>query len=123
MWTKTDPLKVGLHPSGQCARGRTDCRSLAQVISTEEPRTFACCGEVAPGCSPVPQDQWSFCMGCDHDGDRPMIWAELTTDANAPTLTEIEMADTDLLILDKARVWCWAIACVAVLLAIIVMCP
>lgn len=71
-WTKTAPLKTGLHPPEQCARGRTDCRSLAQVISTHEPRTFICCGEVAPGCTPVPQDQWSFCMGCDHDGERPI---------------------------------------------------
>lgn len=69
-WTKDTPLKVGLHPPEQCARGRTDCRSLAQVISSQEPRTFICCGEVAPGATPVPQDQWSFCMGCDEGGTR-----------------------------------------------------
>lgn len=63
MWTKDDPIKTGLHPPEQCARGRTDCRSLHQVVSTDdEPRTFICCGEVAPGSSPVPQDQWAFCM-------------------------------------------------------------
>lgn len=62
-WTKDTPLKVGLHPPEQCARGRTDCRSLHQCVSTQrEPRTFICCGEVAPGCSPVIQDSWSFCI-------------------------------------------------------------
>lgn len=71
-WTRDEPLKVGLHPPEQCARGRTDCRSLAQVVSTHEPRTFICCGEVAPGCSPVPQDKWSFCMGCHQEGERPI---------------------------------------------------
>lgn len=61
-----EPLKVGFHPPEQCARGRTDCQSLAQIISTEQPHTFVCCGEVL-GDSPEPRDQWSFCFRADQD--------------------------------------------------------
>lgn len=64
-FTRTTPLKTGLHPPEQCARGRSDCRSLAQIISSDG-ATFTCCGEVAPGATPFPRDQWAFCMrGCD----------------------------------------------------------
>lgn len=62
-WTQQTPLQVGFHPPEQCVRGRTDCRSLHQIISSGEKPTFICCGEVKPGCTPVPQDKWSFCMG------------------------------------------------------------
>lgn len=58
-----EPLKVGFHPPLQCARGRQDCRSLAQIISSSDSPTFICCGEVLDGATPVPQDQWSFCLG------------------------------------------------------------
>jgi len=60
-WTKDTPLKTGFHPPEQCARGRSDCRSLAQIISTDDD-TFMCCGEVAPGASPDPRDNWSVCV-------------------------------------------------------------
>lgn len=63
-WTKDGPLKVGLHPPEQCARGRLDCRSLAQVVS-DDGATFVCCGEVAPGRTPDPRDKWAFCVKGD----------------------------------------------------------
>lgn len=55
------PLKVGLHPPLQCARGRSDCRSLHQVISSNV-ETFVCCGEVLGGATPWPGDDWSLCI-------------------------------------------------------------
>lgn len=60
-FTRRTPLKTGFHAPEQCARGRTDCRSLAQIVSSDT-TTFACCGEVAPGATPFPRDQWAFCM-------------------------------------------------------------
>lgn len=57
------PLKVGFHPPEQCARGRTDCRSLAQIIASSG-ETFVCCGEVI-GHTPEPKDKWSFCFKGD----------------------------------------------------------
>ena len=60
-WVKDTPLKVGLHPPEQCVRGRTDCRSLQQVISSSVD-TFICCGEVKPGCTPEPRDKWALCV-------------------------------------------------------------
>lgn len=66
-----EALLTGFHPPEQCARGRTDCRSLAQIISTNddpEQRTFMCCGEVLNGATPRPQDQWVFCLRGE---DRP----------------------------------------------------
>lgn len=63
------PLLVGFHPPEQCVRGRTDCRSLAQIISSEEPYTFMCCGEVVGGATPEPQDQWVFCHRSEQDRD------------------------------------------------------
>jgi hypothetical protein len=67
-WTKTTPLKTGFHPCEQCARGRDDCRSLAQIVSTEA-TTFMCVGEVKPGCSPEPRDQWALCIKGDATRD------------------------------------------------------
>lgn len=55
-----EALKVGFHPPLQCARGRGDCRSLAQIISSSG-ETFCCVGEAAAGTSPWPSDQWVFC--------------------------------------------------------------
>lgn len=62
----TDDLKMGFHPPLQCARGRTDCRSLAQIIAGDvPPYTFVCCGEVLDGATPEPRDKWAFCFrGC-----------------------------------------------------------
>ena len=58
-----EPLLTGFHPPEQCARGRVDCQSLAQVISTNgEPRTFICCGEVLDNATPRAQDQWALCV-------------------------------------------------------------
>jgi hypothetical protein len=68
-WTQDTPLKTGFHPPEQCARGRTDCRSLHQLISTFGDHTFFCVGEVAPGCSPEPQDKWAFCAKGDGTRD------------------------------------------------------
>lgn len=65
---KDEPLLTGFHPPEQCVRGRTDCRSLAQIISTNdnpEKRTFMCCGEVLNGATVEPRDQWSFCHRSD----------------------------------------------------------
>lgn len=61
------PLKTGFHPPEQCVRGRTDCRSLAQIISvgTPDQRTFMCCGEVLDDATVDPGDQWSFCHRSD----------------------------------------------------------
>lgn len=67
-WVKETPLKVGLHPPEQCARGRADCRSLSQIISSDL-TTFICCGEMAPGCSPEPRDKWSLCVKGVQDRD------------------------------------------------------
>ena len=65
----TDGLKTGFHPMEQCARGRTDCRSLMQILSTTEESeaagegtTITCCGEVLNGATPEPRDQWSLCI-------------------------------------------------------------
>jgi len=63
-----EPLKVGFHPPLQCARGRTDCRSLAQLISSRDEPTFVCCGEVDEGKTPVPEDRWSFCINTMNAG-------------------------------------------------------
>lgn len=60
------PLKAGFHPPEQCARGRQDCRSLAQIVSSDA-ATFVCCGEVAPGATPFPRDQWAFCLRGEQD--------------------------------------------------------
>lgn len=60
-----DPLKTGWHPQEQCARGRTDCRSLLQILSTGDPLTIICCGEVLDGATPEPRDQWSLCIRGD----------------------------------------------------------
>ena len=69
-WTRATPLAVGFHPPEQCARGRSDCRSLGQVISSDA-TTFVCCGEVAKGATPDPADEWAFCVrGRD---DRPGV--------------------------------------------------
>lgn len=63
----TGPLKTGFHPPEQCVRGRTDCQSLSQIISTDEPYTFMCCGEVLNGATPWPTDKWVFCHRSRHD--------------------------------------------------------
>jgi hypothetical protein len=69
-FTRQDALKVGFHAPEQCARGRSDCRSLAQIVSSDA-ATFFCCGEVAPGATPWPDDQWVVCVrGCN---DRPGV--------------------------------------------------
>lgn len=65
-WTKNTALKTGHHPPEQCARGRTDCRSLHQLLSTEGDTTIVCCGEVKPGHTPEPRDKWCFCVRGDH---------------------------------------------------------
>lgn len=67
LWTKRTPLKTGFHPPEQCVRGRTDCRSLAQIVSTVEAKTFMCVGEVAEGASPELGDKWCFCHRSSHD--------------------------------------------------------
>lgn len=61
----TDALKTGFHPIEQCARGLTSCRSLLQIVSTEEMQTITCCGEVLDGTTPEPNDQWSICIRSD----------------------------------------------------------
>lgn len=65
------PLLTGFHPPEQCARGRTDCQSLAQIVSTGGQRTFMCCGEVLNGATPRPQDQWVFCLRGEDRPDGP----------------------------------------------------
>lgn len=69
-FVRDTPLKTGFHPPEQCVRGRTDCRSLTQIISTGDPadRTFMCLGELAEGCSQR-GDDWCFCHRSRHDRD------------------------------------------------------
>jgi hypothetical protein len=59
----------GWHPPEQCVRGRKDCRSLAQVVSENEPPTFVCCGEFMGDRSDWPDDAWKFCHRSLHDRD------------------------------------------------------
>jgi hypothetical protein len=68
-FVRATPLKTGFHPPEQCVRGRTDCRSLAQIIATPDDgeMTYMCVGELAPGASPEPLDQWCFCHKSRHD--------------------------------------------------------
>ncbi|MGE5500625.1 MAG: hypothetical protein ACM3W4_01725 [Ignavibacteriales bacterium] len=68
-WTLDTPLKVGFHPPEQCVRGRSDCRSLAQIISDGDPPrndpgryTFMCCGERDPATiTGERKDKWRLC--------------------------------------------------------------
>ena len=50
----------GFHPPLYCPRGRTDCQSLAQIISTNH-ASFICCGENDGSARPVEQDKYTFC--------------------------------------------------------------
>jgi hypothetical protein len=67
-FVRNTPLKTGFHPPEQCVRGRTDCRSLAQIIAAPDDgdKTFMCVGELAEGCS-EPTDKWCFCHKSRHD--------------------------------------------------------
>jgi len=60
------PLKVGFHPPLQCVRERADCRSLAQIISSDA-ETFVCCGEIIGGATPESRDKWAFCFRGDQN--------------------------------------------------------
>lgn len=60
-------LKTGFHPFEQCARGLKYCRSLMQIVSTEDEQTITCCGEVLNGATPEPRDQWSLCIKSRQD--------------------------------------------------------
>lgn len=64
-FVKQTPLKTGFHPPEQCIRKRTDCRSLAQIISSDR-STFMCVGELENGCAQK-GDDWSFCHRSRHD--------------------------------------------------------
>lgn len=60
------PLKVGFHCMDQCPRGRTDCKSLLHIASSEGAApTFICCGEVLNGATVDPRDPWAFCIRAD----------------------------------------------------------
>ena len=58
----TEPLKTGFHPMEQCPRGYTNCRSLLQIVSTEQEQTITCCGEVLNGETPDRRDKWALCI-------------------------------------------------------------
>jgi hypothetical protein len=70
-FVKQTPLKTGFHPPEQCVRGRTDCRSLAQIIAEGEPatRTFMCLGELRDRDTHPEGDDWCFCHRSRHDRD------------------------------------------------------
>jgi hypothetical protein len=51
----------GFHPPRYCPRGRRDCQSLAQIISTGH-ATFICCGENDGTERRVSQDRYRFCQ-------------------------------------------------------------
>lgn len=58
---RPDSKLEGFHPPLYCPRGKTDCQSLAQIISTGH-ASFVCCGErdsVTP--RTVEQDSHRFC--------------------------------------------------------------
>jgi hypothetical protein len=67
-FVRETPLKTGFHPPEQCVRGRKDCRSLAQIISTGDDPTFMCVGELENG-SAQHGDNWCFCHRSRHDRD------------------------------------------------------
>lgn len=50
----------GFHDPLYCPRGRTDCKSLAQIISQEH-RSFVCCGENDGSSASVPTDKYRMC--------------------------------------------------------------
>jgi hypothetical protein len=64
-----EPLKTGFHAPEQCFRGRRDCRSLAQLLSSGDPITGMCLGEVLEGATPDPRDKWCFCVRGMQDRD------------------------------------------------------
>lgn len=57
-----EAAREGFHPPLYCPRFRTDCQSLAQVISTGHV-SFVCCGERLDKRDKraVPQDAYRFC--------------------------------------------------------------
>jgi hypothetical protein len=63
-----EPRREGFHPPLYCPRGRTDCRSLAQVIA-EGHASFMCCGENDAPLRPMPQDEFTFCHRTEYGVD------------------------------------------------------
>lgn len=53
-------IREGFHDPVYCPRGRTDCRSLAQIIS-EAHESFVCCGENDGSSAAVATDRYRFC--------------------------------------------------------------
>lgn len=56
----TEAAREGFRPPLYCPRGRQDCRSLAQIISTGH-ASFVCCGERDDSPRLVQQDAYRFC--------------------------------------------------------------
>lgn len=52
--------REGFHDPLYCPRGRTDCKSLAQIIGAEH-RSFICCGENDGAGVSVPTDHYRVC--------------------------------------------------------------
>ncbi len=55
-----DAAREGFHDPRYCPRGRADCKSLAQIISTGH-ASFVCCGENDGTWLAVLTDRYRFC--------------------------------------------------------------